>query len=330
MTPRMNGYAKLEKKANPAGNVHEAPTSNWKEALRRLDGAYSNNTIRAYRADFNIFEAWCKKEARAALPATAQTIAAFVEAQSESASPATISRRRASISKIHKLLKLPSPVNDEEVNLATRRVYRQKGRRQKQALGLNAPLKQELVASCPLDLEGLRDRALIMTGYDTLCRRSELVALRIEDIEIMPDGSGTILVRKAKADQLGLGRLAYLSVETIDTLSRWLEKTKLKSGPAFRAISYNRVSERPIKSEAVSNILKARAKAAEIPSNITKRLSGHSMRVGAAQDMAAAGIDLGAIMHAGGWKTPAMVMRYIEHMDVRKSGMARMHSGLRS
>lgn len=56
-----------------------------------------------------------------------------------------------------------------------------------------------------------------------------------------------------------------------------------------------------------------------------KRLSGHSMRVGAAQDMATAGIELVAIMHAGGWKSPEMVMRYIEHMDVRKSGMARLY-----
>ena len=65
---------------------------------------------------------------------------------------------------------------------------------------------------------------------------------------------------------------------------------------------------------------------AGIPSAVVAKLSGHSMRVGAAQDMAAAGIDLGAIMHAGGWKTPEMVMRYIEHMDVQKSGMARLYN----
>lgn len=48
------------------------------------------------------------------------------------------------------------------------------------------------------------------------------------------------------------------------------------------------------------------------------------MRVGATQDMAAAGIELVAIMHTGGWKSPEMVMRYIEQMDGRKSGMARL------
>jgi integrase len=75
----------------------------------------------------------------------------------------------------------------------------------------------------------------------------------------------------------------------------------------------------------VSDILKRRAEQAGIDALSVKRLSGHSLRVGAAQDMAAAGIELVAIMHAGGWRSPEMVMRYIEHMDVRKSGMARLY-----
>jgi hypothetical protein len=54
-------------------------------------------------------------------------------------------------------------------------------------------------------------------------------------------------------------------------------------------------------------VLKDRAKAAGLDGSVVAKLSGHSMRVGAAQDMAAAGIDLGAIMHAGGWKTSVSV-----------------------
>jgi integrase len=76
---------------------------------------------------------------------------------------------------------------------------------------------------------------------------------------------------------------------------------------------------------SVARILKDRARDAGLDETLVAKLSGHSMRVGAAQDLAAAGIDLGAIMHAGGWKSPDMVMRYIEHMDVAKSGMARLY-----
>jgi site-specific recombinase XerD len=312
---------------NPARTPDEP--KGWQSALTRLEGAYAINTIRAYESDFKIFEAWCRREQHAALPATAATVAAFVQAQSESATPATVSRRRAAIAKIHKLMKLESPVRDEEVNLATRKVFRQKGRRQKQALGLTAPLKAKILAACPDDLRGLRDRALIAMGYDTLCRRSELVALRMEDFAPEPDGSGTILVRKAKADQYGRGRLAYLSAETVTALARWREAGDFTTGPIFRHVIENLfevfVRENSIQPNAVSDILKRRAKEAGLDAITVKRLSGHSLRVGAAQDMAAAGIELVAIMHAGGWRSPEMVMRYVEHMDVRKSGMARLY-----
>jgi len=78
-------------------------------------------------------------------------------------------RRRASIAKIHRLLKLESLISTEEVNLATRTVFCQKGRRQEQALGLTTPLKRNLIAACPNDLQGLRNRALIAVGQDILC-----------------------------------------------------------------------------------------------------------------------------------------------------------------
>ena len=290
-----------------------------------MEGAYSGNTIRAYRADFMVFEAWCRDEERTALPALPETVADFVIAQSKSAAPATIGRRRASIAKIHKLLRLESPVASEEVNLAARTVFRQKGRRQDQALGLTAPLKNKLIDACPTSLHGLRDRALIAVGYDTLCRRAELVQLRIDDLDFRSDGSGTILVRKSKADQLGRGRLAYLSGDTLAHLQRWLGAAELTRGPIFRGIHGAHIHPGALDPYSVVRILKDRARGADLTLHVVAKLSGHSMRVGAAQDMAAAGIDLGAIMHAGGWKSPEMVMRYIEHMDVQKSGMARLH-----
>lgn len=303
------------------------PTGNWLKQLERLEGAYALNTIRAYESDFKIFEAWCRREELAALPATPATVAAFVQAQSESATPATVSRRRAAIAKIHRLMKLESPARDEEVTLATRKVFRQKGRRQKQALGLTAPLKTKIIAACRGDLRGLRDRALIGAGYDTLCRRSELVALRAEDFSAEPDGSGTILVRKAKADQYGRGRLAYLSTETVTALKLWLKAAGLNTGAIFRHIGDDSLEKGAIIPSTVCDIIRRHAERAGLDHAIVKRLSGHSMRVGAAQDMAAAGIELVAIMHAGGWRSPEMVMRYIEHMDVRKSGMARLYGG---
>lgn len=318
-------YLRSSDKANVA-SFPRGEQVKWRSALARMEGAYSANTIRSYRADFTIFEAWCQQERCSALPATPETVAVFVLSQSKSAAPATVSRRRAAIAKIHRLLKLDSPVRTEEVNLATRTVFRQKGRRQDQALGLTSPLRQELIEACPTDLRGLRDRALIAVGYDTLCRRAELVQLQIDDLTIKPDGSGTILVRKSKADQFGDGRLAYLSAEALTYLQCWLHAADLKAGPIFRGIRGIQLMPDALHPYSVVRILKDRARDAGVDKSVIAKLSGHSMRVGAAQDMAAAGIDLGAIMHAGGWKSPDMVMRYIEHMDVSKSGMARLYS----
>jgi len=219
-------------------------------------------------------------------------VADFVRAQSESAAPATVSRRRAAIAKIHRLLKLDSPVRTEEVNLATRTVFRQKGRRQDQALGLTSLLKQKLIHVCSTDVQGLRDRALIAVGYDTLCRRAELVQLQIDDLTIKPDGSGTILVRKSKADQFGDGRLAYLSAEALARLQNWLRAADLKTGPIFRRIHCPHAATAALHPYTVACIIKSRAKHAGVDKILIAKLSGHSMRVGAAQDMAAAGIDL--------------------------------------
>jgi site-specific recombinase XerC len=77
----------------------------------------------------------------------------------------TLRRRLYGIRKIHRLLKLPSLVDDEDVTIALRRALRQKRSRAKQALGLKRDLLERLMAACGPDLLGLRDRALLALGY---------------------------------------------------------------------------------------------------------------------------------------------------------------------
>jgi hypothetical protein len=72
-----------------------------------------------------------------------------------------------------------------------------------------------------------------------------------------------------------------------------------------------------LRPHSVARIIKKRAVEAKLDFDIVAKLSGHSLRVGGAQDMAAAGISMPAIMHAGGCKSAEMVVRYIEHTDVK-------------
>jgi integrase/recombinase XerD len=302
-------------RSSSPNNLRPNP-NNWKGALKRLDGAYSDATLRAYRADLKIFVAWCEKTSRRPFPATPETVAAFVTEQCERVASATIKRRLAAIRKIHLLMRFENPVQDEEVLLARRRAYRRRPARPRQALGLNRDLRDRLMKACRDSLMGKRNRALLAVGYDTLCRRSELVALRFEDIVPGSNGNAQILVRRSKSDPYGQGRMGFLSAKTLQIVREWKNAAGIKEGYIFRRVRSGRVQATSLHPFSVSRILKSLAIDAGLPDRTVQNLSGHSLRVGAAQDMITSGMSILPIMRAGGWKTIHVVARYLENADL--------------
>ncbi|TBW32954.1 integrase [Siculibacillus lacustris] len=294
----------------------ESDARDWMAALLRLDGAYSENTLRGYRADFRTFEAWCNANGHTALPAAPETVAAFLGAAPSTASTSTLRRRLASIRKVHRLFKFGNPAEDEDVVIALRRAQRTRHRRPGQALGLTSDLRDRLIDACPADLSGLRDRALISIGYDTLCRRSELVAFRLEDLTWLADGGMLALIRRAKNDPFGDGREGYVSMRSAGLLDEWLRAAGIDEGWLFRRVVFDGVGPNPLHPHSVGRILKQRAAAAGTSAETVDALSGHSMRVGAAQDMMAAGMGLLPIMKTGGWKSVNVVARYVQNADL--------------
>ena len=288
----------------------------WRAALARLEGAYAGSTLRAYRADMTVFENWCKGTRRRTLPASPETVAAFVEHEAERFSAATLKRRLAAVSKVHKLLRLANPVADEDVTISMRRAFRRRSARPQQALGLTSELRDRLIAACPNSLAGKRDRAIIALGYDTLCRRSELVALRVEDLKTSTDGSIQVLIRRSKNDPYGNGRLGYVSPESNAFVLDWLGAARIKTGYLFRSVRSKSIAESTLHPFTINRILKRTACAAGLPPQIVARLSGHSMRVGAAQDMIVSGLTILPIMQAGGWKSMNVVSRYVENANL--------------
>jgi integrase len=215
------------------------------------------------------------------------------------------------------MFRLENPAADEEVLIAMRRALRSKLQRPRQALGLTHDLRDRLISGCPDTLIGKRDRALISVGYDTLCRRAELVGLRVEDLSANPSGdSATILIRRAKNDIFGNGRLGYVSEQTCELIESWLNAAQIDEGWIFRRVRGDKVGAEALHPYTVNRILKCSAGAAKLPQDAIERLSGHSMRVGAAQDMVASGLSILPIMQAGGWKTMHVVARYVEKADL--------------
>ena len=287
-------------------------------------GAFSANTTRALKADVAVFLAWCRAAELVPLPALPDTVARFIDAMADQKAPATVRRYVSSIASLHRAAGLANPAGTATVNLALKRLHRAKGRAQRQAGPLNRSLVERMLDAIPNTLVGLRNRALLAVAYDTLVRRSELVALQVEDIQAGDDGDASILIRRSKIDQEGLGEIRYLAPDTMRTLRAWLMAAELTSGPIFRAVAKGgRVAER-LSTAAVSEVFKAMATTAGATIDEAARISGHSSRVGAAQDMARHGLELPAIMQAGGWKTAAMVARYTARLDVRRSGAAKL------
>lgn len=294
-------------------------------------GAHSPNTIAAVRSDTEIFSAWCRKMGVTPLPADPSTVAAFVDAMGQGRAPATVRRYVSSIAHLHRAAELPNPAAAAAVKMSLKRLHREKGRAQAQAAPLNRGTPQvpglvdAMIANAGEGVRALRNRALLAVAYDSLCRRSELVALTCADLSIGPAGDGTIIVRRSKTDQEGEGAVRYIAGDTVRHVSAWLEASGVSEGPLFRTVRKAGRIGGAMHPGDVARIYKELAVGAGVSAEAASRISGHSTRVGAAQDMVGSErIEMPAIMQAGGWKTPVMVARYAAHLSAKRSGAAKL------
>jgi integrase len=224
----------------------------------------------------------------------------------------------AGMTTIHKLNRFPDPTKDPDVLLEIRRMHRKIGHYQKQAFGITSEILEKIIQATEAGNRGARDRALLLIAYDTLCRRSELVALLIEDIRFTKSGDGTkasVLIRKSKTDQLAKGRRLILSIKTTEALNLWLERMRDPTeGQLFKGINRAQKITGSLGSGQINRIYKRLAKRAELDKDLIEQISGHSLRVGHAQDMVNSGESMPMIMSKGRWSKTDTIMRYVEHI----------------
>ncbi|MBI6630755.1 tyrosine-type recombinase/integrase [Pontibaca salina] len=287
----------------------------WRAEFKRLEGAYAPSTIRAYYTDIESYLHWCAAAGRAPLPGSIETVCEYLMEQGPKFAPSTVRRRLYAIRKAHRLLRLPDPTYDEEINLTFRRIRRGKLARPRQAKGMTREYLDQFLAVQPDTPWGVRNKAMLSLGYDLLARRSELVALTVDDIEFRADGTLRVLIRRNKADPAGLGRVAFTSQRTGRLVSDWLKWRNAGYAPLFCPIYQGRPLDRSLSDTTLRRLIKSTAKNAGLDPQDVADFSGHSMRVGAAQDLLRAGHDTAAIMRAGGWKTTNVLVRYLENAE---------------
>ena len=280
--------------------------------LQALDGAYAPNTLKSYYADARAFVDWCGERNIEPFPIASETLRAYIEFLQVNAAYSSIRRRIASLRRLNKMLGFEDQTRTEEIYLAIRRLKRSKCLEQNQAVGINHDILIKMIAAQPDTLAGTRNRALLSLGYDFLARRSELVAIRSDDLKFTPDGALKGMIRKSKTDQYGKGRLVFGSERSAKLVRKWLRLKPAEIQPVFCAINHGKCEDRAICDRNMNNIIKrsiVKVKRCERPSNL--EVSGHSLRVGAAQDLLIKGYGLAAIMLAGGWSDLSTVSRYL-------------------
>ena len=291
-------------------------STNIKTVLERLKGAYAPNTLKSYYADATTFVDWCRKRNIKPFPISSETLCVYIEYLQLNSAYSSIRRRVSSLRRINRMLGFEEQTRTEEVYLAIRRLKRSKCIEQKQAVGINHDILIKMIAAQPDTLAGTRNRALLSLGYDFLARRSELVAIRGDDLKFTPDGALKGMIRKSKTDQYGRGRLVFGSERSAKLVRKWLRLKPAEIQPVFCAINHGRCEDRAICDRNVNDIIKRsviKVKRCARPSDL--EVSGHSLRVGAAQDLLIKGYDLAAIMRAGGWSDQSTVSRYLRFSE---------------
>jgi integrase len=298
--------------------------------------AYAPNTRRTWRADWRIWSAFCGERSLPTMPATLDSLRAFLEERIESGRKrATLEHYLATLALAHRLAEQPWPLDSLEGKTMWRGLRRERLiARQRQAQGLTLSDVEKIAGAIgSTEPRDLRDAALLHLAYETMCRRSELIAVRVEDISSdNEDGSGRLFLGRAKADQEGEGSVLYVSPDTMARIERWLRLAGHESGPLFRSIPHIAKPAtatdggkdrypRALSDGDVARIFKRRAKAAGVEDSA---ISGHSTRVGAAQDLLAENFSAAAVMKQGRWKSERMVMRYGENIEAGRGAMAQL------
>jgi len=283
-----------------------------------IHAAKAPSTRKAYQSDFRIFECWCVDYGLSALPATQQTIALYIASCVVAGLvPAAIARLLASISKAHQAAGFEdSPASTKhfvvgEV-LKGARLTLGVAQECKDPLLLNDI--RRLLAACPKNLLGLRDRALILIGFAGAFRRSELCSMTVADLCFSTSGF-VIQVPRSKADQEQAGdKVAIPFGEQDNTcpiraLRHWLKAAKVKEGSAFRGVDrHGHVSSTGLHRDSIAEIFKTAAMRAGM--NATN-IAGHSVRAGMATQAALNGSLERAIARTTRHRSRRVLRRYI-------------------
>ncbi len=295
-------------------------------ARRYADASRAASTQRAYASDWRRFSAWCLARGLDTLPADPRAVAVFFSAEADAGSaPPTVGRRLAAIGWMHRRAGLQPPQAREgaaallEVMAGIRRSHGVVPVRKHAA---DADVLRAINGS---DLRSVRDRAVLAFGMAGAFRRSELVALRLADLERVPEGL-RVTVRRSKTDQDGAGATIAIPegrrLRPKALLEAWLGRGGISDGFLFRRLTAGPAgvaTASPMSDRAVARLVQARVVAAGYAG---ADFAGHSLRAGFLTAAARSGAFVFKMREVSRHKSMQVLADY-----VRDAELFRDHAG---
>ena len=240
------------------------------------------NTNRAYAADWRDWEGWCGRRGFRAQPAAPETVALYLRSLDEAGRRySTIRRRLAAINHRHAAAALPSPAGDALVRSVLDEIRELQDLAQVGKTPLLAGDLRRMLAVLPNSAPGIRDRALLLVGFAGGLRRTDLVALDVEDIERQSEGMLLRLGagRNRRSRVIELARQPEPDMCVVGAAERWLDVSGIRTGPLFRSINrHGRIGERRLSDKSVALVVKRAAEEAGLDPS---RYAANSLRSGA-------------------------------------------------
>ena len=280
---------------------------------------HAKATRRAYDADIRLFTSWCQDRGLTPFPALPQTVSVFLSwSASQGAAVSTIERRTAALRYGHQIAGYESPTHHEVVKATLKGIRRALGVAPIQKVAVTVDRLQDILKHVPDTLQGKRDKAILLLGFAGAFRRSELVALTVNDL-IETDQGVRVLIRKSKTDQEGQGQEIALyqgKLRVVDAINAWREAANIQDGFLFRPLKKGgKVLDKPLAAESVADIVK---KYAGIAGFVPQEYAGHSLRAGFLTSAAENGASLFKMMEVSRHKSVDTLKGYIRRADLFK------------
>jgi site-specific recombinase XerD len=310
--------AKSSKPANVTEDVQKRPKTAFSSAADDyIAAAQSHSTKIAYASDIRHFMA-----NGGSIPATTGQVSDYLAQFAENLSVSTLERRLIAIHQAHIEISFPSPVLDSVVKRTMQGIRRVLGTKQRQVMPL---VKDDILEALVMSdqqkpVKAARDRALILVGFSGAFRRSELIAIKVQDLSYLPNGL-EIFLNQSKTDQEKQGRTVFIphahgSRCPVRALAQWLELAEITEGYVFRAVTrHDRIASSGLSAQSVALVVKASV--ARVGGDKSK-VSGHSLRAGYCTEAAIAGLQPWQIREQTGHKSDVTLAKYIRPVARRK------------